>query len=230
MTTLEKTTCPPGVLGWIPWYPDGLADEQRGAVETHAAECAVCREELAFLQGDAEPPADVPDPERVYAQVLARMESGGEGAAARERGTLAETPVRQVDPESPRPLAWRRVETRPLLALAASVLVALAVGASLGSWIGGTSEPVYETAMAMETTEAAPVSSGPALEVVFREDAGTSEINQALRSLDAQITGGPSRVGVYRLELPAGADVTAAAKLLMGDRGVATFAGKPLQP
>lgn len=224
MTTHEETTCPPGVLGWIPWYPDGLADEQRGAVEAHAAECAVCREEIAFLQGDAEPPVEASDPERVYAQVLARIESGGGEAAERRRD---EPPGRSRRNTSPRPASWRRVETRHVLALAASVLVALAVGVGIGGLFAGPSQAVYETAMA--TPEEA-TAAGPALDVVFREGVGYSQINQALRELDAQITSGPSQVGVYRLELPAGTDVTAAAKLLMGDRGVAILAEKSRQP
>jgi len=221
MTTPHESTCPPGVLGWIPWYPEGLADEQRGAVESHAAECAVCRDEIAFLQGDAEPPADVPDPERIYAQVLARIESNGSESG---RGASTAPGVRAA--VAPR-RGWRRLEMRPALRLAASVLVALAVGTGVGSWISGSPEPVYETAMAAEADDPA---TGASLDVVFREDVGAQRISQVLRELDAQITSGPSQVGVYRLGLPADADVTAAAKLLMGDRGIAILAEKSRQP
>ncbi len=44
--------CPTRILGWLPWYPDGLSDEERGRVEAHVSACAGCRRELAVLQGE----------------------------------------------------------------------------------------------------------------------------------------------------------------------------------
>ena len=78
----EGAPCPEPVLAAIPWYPDGLSDAQQGAVEVHAAECGECREEIALVQGSSETAsAEVPDPERVFARVMALVESDERGDA-----------------------------------------------------------------------------------------------------------------------------------------------------
>ena len=249
--TPPQTRCPADVLGFIPWYPDGLDDAQRGAVEAHAAGCSACREEIAMLQGLSEPGA-APDPERIYAQVLARMETAAPEVLRGEHDQADDTPgasvsrlpLREQDGETeahapvlgrpvPAPASWRRIASTPSVrrvALAASLLLALAVGALVGPDVltRDAPEPVYEKASESPPAAAA---GGSSLEVVFREDANASQINQTLRALGARITSGPSQLGVYRLELGADVDLTAAKKLLTEDRdGVATFAEKPLRP
>lgn len=81
--------CPEGVLGWIPWYAetdergDWLLDSrQRGAVESHASQCADCREELDMVAGvPFEIDVDLPDPDRVFDEITARIDAGeAEGA------------------------------------------------------------------------------------------------------------------------------------------------------
>ena len=76
--------CPESVLGWIPWY--GETDEkgerlldarQRGAVEAHASECADCRAELDMISGAPfEIDVDLPDPDRVFDEITARIAAG----------------------------------------------------------------------------------------------------------------------------------------------------------
>ncbi len=81
--------CPESVLGWIPWY--GETDErggslldrrQRGAVEAHAAECGDCRAEIDMISGAPfEIDVDLPDPDRIFDEITARIEAGeAEGA------------------------------------------------------------------------------------------------------------------------------------------------------
>ena len=55
MSLTHESGCPEDVLAAIAWYPDGLDAERRGAVEAHAADCSVCREELSFLRGESPP-------------------------------------------------------------------------------------------------------------------------------------------------------------------------------
>lgn len=228
--------CPQDVLGWIPWYPDGLEEAQRGAVEAHAAGCEACRHEIAFLQGQEEPSAPAPDPERVYARVLARMESSRADGGSRHEGE----PPRDARHEArtPRPTrGWRRIEPVRAAALAASVLLALVAGVLLGPLLRGerATPPVYRTASDTGAPTAADGSPDAVrLDVVFRGDARAAQIQQALRVIGARITSGPSQLGVYRLELGARVDVAAAKKLLTGDRdgvpGVASFAEEALRP
>jgi hypothetical protein len=261
MSRSPQDDCPADVLGWIPWYPDGLEEDQRGAVEAHAAACSACRDEISVLLGST-PTEATPDPERIYAQVLARMESGEADQKQATQGsgaTVSRLPLRdrseqappkqeqEQDPDEPLALSWRRVSASSSMrrvALAAGLLLALAIGALVGPPIlapEATDEPVYETASASDRLGETDGSTGAvgspdpqagmSLEIVFREDAPASRINQTLRTLGARITSGPSQLGVYRLELGAGVDLTAAKKLLTEDRdGVATFAEKPLRP
>jgi len=236
-THADNEACPSAILGWIPWYPDELDAEQRGAVEVHAAGCRECRREIALLRGDEADPAPAPDPERVYAQVLARIESDHGSQRTELEAPIALEPVKRGRIASERtaaPGAPRR-EPRRLLslgdtvtrtfALAASLAIALVVGGLGGAWLIGERtppEPVYETASASPVT---PPTGAGAVEVVFRENVEMTRISEALRAIGAQITSGPSQLGVYRLELGADVDPDAAAKLLRGDRdGVAIFA------
>jgi hypothetical protein len=239
MTTQpDQNECPATILAWIPWYPDGLDAEQSGAVESHAAACRECRRELTLLLGDETDPGAVPDPERVYATVLARIESDNAGSGA--AGNAAE-PFRRATVRAPRGEPRRlATSTRSggswrTFALAASAALALLVGGMVGAFLTRTAEPVYRTA----SGPADAVSpAGGVVEVVFREHVEMDRITETLRAMGAEITSGPSQLGVYRVELRGqgdgqiGGDVgpSAAAKLLRGDRdGVAIFAepGRP---
>lgn len=76
--------CPESVLGWIPWYGEIdheggplLDPRQRGAVESHASECADCRAELDMIAGAPyEIDVDLPDPDRVFHEIKARIDAG----------------------------------------------------------------------------------------------------------------------------------------------------------
>lgn len=205
MTT--TTNCPEAILASIPWYPDGLTPEECGALEAHAADCRACRAELAFVRGDEEPEIELPDVERVYARVLARISS---------------------DPDVDAPLEWhvsaaRRVGAAARQAsIAAGLLVAVISGMlTTGAiWVVRVA-PTYETA----AVGAGPAMSGPGLEVVFRQDASADQIRARLREVGATVVSGPTQFGVYRLRLAPGADVPAAiGRLREEGRGVAAFA------
>jgi Fervidolysin N-terminal prodomain/Putative zinc-finger len=200
------TNCPEAILTSIPWYPDGLTPEECGAVEAHAADCRECRAELAFVRGDEEPAIELPDPERVYARVL-ELISGD-----------SDTAVRGIS-------AARRAvgHAARQASLAAGILVAVCSGMlTTGAIWFVRVAPTYETAAAGAPSVDA---GGPRLEVVFREDASADQIRARLREVGATVISGPTQLGVYRLRLAPGADVSATIKRLRGEgRGVATFA------
>lgn len=226
--------CPEAIVDWIAFYPDSLNEVQRGAVEAHAASCTECRNEIDILAGHVRP-SDVPDADELFSQVLARMESeqvvtrqtdGGLELAPAAPSAGHRAPRRT---KRPRPL-WKR----PVV-LAASIAMML-MGAGLGSFaaeflrgnLAGFVESVYLPAVDTET--AVPVESKPTLDVVFRSDASIERINGALRAIGGEIESGPSQVGRYRLRLPAGADLDAAASLLRAEgTGVASFAQSAVQ-
>lgn len=217
-----ETDCPEVVLASIAWYPDALDEERRGLVEAHAASCAACREELAFVQGVVEPQLPLPDADDVYAGVLERI----------ERSEASSHPAAQAPGRAtPRPRrSGRRVNAARPAALAAGIALALLSGGlgALGALLfvsGSGSDARYETAVETPEPVTSIASAGPALDVVFRADARSEQVQAALRAIGGQIVAGPTPIGVYRIELPADADRAAAARLLEGEgRGVAAFA------
>ena len=200
------STCPEVILASIPWYPDGLTRDECGAVEAHAADCRECRAELAFVRGDEEPAIELPDPERVYARVLDLI--SGESDAALHGFSAARRAVGHAARQA---------------SLAAGLLVAVCSGMlTTGTIWFVRVAPTYETAAASAPSVDA---GGPRLEVVFREDASADQIRARLREVGATVVSGPTQLGVYRLRLAPGADVSATIKRLRGEgRGVATFA------
>lgn len=225
----NELNCPQEVLEWIPWYADdALAETQRGAVEAHAAQCEDCRVELAMLSGGLAPSATTPDPEPVFARVLARIEAEGvETKPVRVGAHRAPAIARHA------PLLQRsnRSARRSLLQVAASAALLLGMGAA-GWFLNGAITPhtdaIYRTASdpgAIPLTGA----SGIQLDVVFRSDAGIERINTALRALGAVVVSGPSQAGRYRVALPDRADASAAVAMLRAESsGVASFA-EPLR-
>ncbi len=207
MTT--TTSCPEAILTSIPWYPDGLTPEECGAVEAHAADCRACRAELAFVRGDEEPAIDLPDIERVYERVLDRISShSNEESVAQPRRKSA---------------AMRVGAAARQASIAAGLFVAVISGmlATGAIWVARVA-PTYETAAA---TDGAADGGGPSLQVVFREDASAELIQTGLRDIGATVISGPTQLGVYRLRLAPGADVSAAISRLREKRhGVAAFA------
>ena len=225
--------CPESVLGWIPWYADGtLTPRQKGAVEAHAAECSDCRAELDMIAGAPfEIDVDLPDPDRVFEEISARIDaeldaadgSAREGAPAspvipihRGRALSADELARVerwvVDGEDAReaaasptaevvPLPWLRSN---VWAAAAAILLFVLGGLGGALWTGGGEAPArYELA----SHAGAPVAAtGPFLDVAFVDSVSAATLSATLRRAGAEIVSGPSSLGVYRIRLLEGAN------------------------
>ncbi len=217
----DATSCPADVLGWIPWYPDqGLGEEERGAVETHAAACVRCRSELALVLGEEEAALDPVVADRIFAGALARIDAAEAGARP-----AAASPARAPRAPAPRRPARERGAARPRVAVAAVAALCLVVGAlAVLAW-PRLAEPVYTAASAPR-----PAGDGPLVDVVFREDASAARIGEALRRMGGEIVAGPTELGRYQVRVAAGGDPASAARELVAEgRGVALFA-EPLRP
>ncbi len=85
--------CPEAVLEWIPGYVDGvLSEDARRQVEAHVTVCTECRREIDLMVGaPVELDVELPDPGRVFDEILARIE-----ALAAEPGPRAR-PARSED-------------------------------------------------------------------------------------------------------------------------------------
>jgi hypothetical protein len=224
MTTTE-TTCPADVLEWIAWYPDqGLTDRQRGAVEAHAAGCVPCREEISMILGRAEPETAPPDPESMLARLRQRIDATESESVPRPAVAHPEAVGRP----------GRGLEMRPALAAAAAAALAL-IGLVAGLTLGGAREPSLQTATGSATGSAtggvaASGTGGPALDVVFADDASASHIARALRTIHGEIVGGPTPLGRYRVALPSGGDAESAARQLRsGETNLVVFAEPTLR-
>jgi len=222
--------CPESVLGWIPWYVEGsLTPRQRGAVESHAAECADCRAEIDMIAGAPfEIDVDLPDPERAFEALSARIAAEGTGSseaaptsgfsvdeedlledrradwAAVAEWTFDEESGREVD-EAEHGRVIQGPWMRSNLWAAAAALILISAGALLGSVVPGlraptTTEPTYETASAPSASLALS-ESGPRIDIVFQPTATAAEISSALRDVGVEVVAGPTQLGVYRVRL-----------------------------
>jgi len=225
----KDLVCPREVLDWIPWYAeDALAETQRGAVEAHAAQCTDCRVELAMLSGGTAPSAAAPDPEPVFARVLARIEAEGVGDAPVHVGSHLAPALSRRTPLLHRAQSSGRRSLSRLAGTAALILGVGAAGWFANSLIARHADAEYRTASDWGATTLADRSEVQ-LDVVFRGDADIERINTDLRALGAMVVSGPSQAGRYRIVVPAGSDTSAAIAMLRAEgRGVASFA-EPLR-
>jgi hypothetical protein len=101
----------------------------------------------------------------------------------------------------------RRSALRSVSALAAAFILGVGVMALWPSLDRGPEDAIYEQA-------GGPVAKG-ALIVAFRPGATAEQISTLLLSVDGVIVDGPSAIGLYRVDLPEGADAgTVAGRLL----------------
>jgi anti-sigma factor RsiW len=181
----------------LPWHANGtLEPEEAGRVDEHLAACAICREELRACRELAAslPGAEAdPEPEPGLARVIARIDA--EPAARRPR---PDRRWRALWAATPRPV-------RATLAAQAAALGALAFGVfALGAGARAAppaAEPLYRT---LSAPQAAAAAGAVRLRLVFADDATEAAIRALLLEAGARLVDGPTRFGVYTVELPAG--------------------------
>jgi hypothetical protein len=199
----------------IPWYPDELSAEERGAVDAHAAHCADCRRELEARLADPSDQAEwpTPDPDGVFTRVLARIELD-EAEGLREWARA---------PRRTRAVRWLREREVHVPGLAAPVSVSrgLSAAASFGALIAAVA---LVTTLSTGRGPVRPTESDlPRIDVVFRDEITTRSMAEALAAIDGEIVAGPSARGRYRVALPEDTDPETAAQTL-SDAGVVIYA------
>jgi putative zinc finger protein len=192
----------------LPWYVNGTLDEaEREAVESHLERCPRCGEEaescrrLAVAVRAAEEMAPSPHPVQL-ARLLARVDDA-EGAG--ERGWRRA--LRAFSQAARAALTVPARVVQGALAVQLALLLLLA-GFLLWRSASGPAPSLYRTLSDDSAAGAAPVAAGAAAQVriVFAEDATEREIRDLLLGVRAQITGGPSPLGVYTVAVPRAAD------------------------
>ena len=190
----------------LPWYlNDTLSRAERRAVEEHLGACAGCRQELEELSllrqavHDEAEPAPSPEAVRRLMERVGAYEEGRRGRAGR-RGLGAWLPAFSL----PRPLAAAALG---LLVIQAAVIATL--------WLRGPGE--------FRALTAPPAPGEERILIAFEGSAPERAIRELLLGLEARVVEGPSPLGVYRLELPAGADPEEVIARLREARGVVRF-------
>jgi hypothetical protein len=194
------------VWGLLPWYVNGtLPQRERERVEAHLEVCRRCQEEERVCRRTAESVQSAgevaPTPHPVQLQrVLARIEEAErEERAPRISREWLSFPSRALIGATPRPLRGALVAQAAIIVLLAGVLV----------WQKLHSGPEDVPAPAVyRTLSDSPPARGPVLRlrVMFSPQATESQIRELLLDVRGEITGGPSAIGVYTVEVPAGRD------------------------
>lgn len=162
----------------LPWVANGsLPEEMREGALAHVKGCPACTAELAQQRQLCEA---LTAPERIsyapgpsLAKLLRRID---------EMQAPAQVP----------PVRRRRVWGSPGLAWAATVLLSMGVGAGL--WVQHGMAPVYQV---HSDPAVAGNSQGRVLHIAFTRDLTRGEVEQLLRSVDAQVIEGPGRTGIF---------------------------------
>ena len=192
-----------GIQELLPWYANGTLDEEEARkVEEHAALCPCCREEIEAGRrlGETlrreEIAAPAPHPAQL-ARLMARLdepdtaqETGASGLLARLRTWLGDTPT---------PVRW---------ALAAQLVLVVALAGLIASRTSSVPVPPAAFHTLSDPEPASPAVS-PAvvqLRVVFAERTPERQIRDLVLGLGGRIAGGPSPLGAYVVEIPAGRD------------------------
>jgi len=184
----------------LPWYVNrSLGEKEVERVEAHLAVCPRCQEEERLCRQTAgavrSAGESAPSPHPVQLQrVLERVEESEREERGRSRWTAT---LQARLAASPRPVRFA------LVAQAAAILL-------LVGWLAarpGTSPPpaVYST---LSDPAAAP-APGVGLRVMFSPQSTERELRALLLAVRGQVTGGPSPVGVYTIEIPADGDPAA---------------------
>jgi hypothetical protein len=196
------------VSSLLPWYVNGtLSLRERERVEAHLAGCRRCQEEEQACRqtaGAVQSAGEVaPTPHPVQLQrVLARIdEAEREERTARRGGLRLAAPFRALIEATPRPLRGALVAQAAVILLLVGVL----------AWSELPTGPEAAQAPAVFHTLSSPASPPPLtpalrLRVMFSPKTTEREIRGLLLDVRGEITNGPSPLGVYTVEVPAGRD------------------------
>jgi hypothetical protein len=193
----------------LPWYVnETLPDGERRTVESHLAECPRCREEIVTCQrlGEAirqtEEIVPMVHPARL-ARLMERIDEERDVGHGWRQAILAPW----------RGLASLVRATPPLArgALVVQLVFLVALTGLLVRWSRMPEAPALASAPQYQTlSESTPAPASPMttarLRLVFTEGTAEKEVRDLLLGIRGQIVAGPSALGVYTVEVPAGPD------------------------
>tara|TARA_R110000850_G_scaffold16864_4_gene52279 strand:+ start:7546 stop:8238 length:693 start_codon:yes stop_codon:yes gene_type:complete len=199
----------------LPWQVNGTlsqADSER--LQSHLRVCASCRRDLELESELASRVAVSPvvdyAPQASLARLMKRID-----AEAQKKPVASDPPGLK-----------RRTQRRASFSMTAALAVqaaALAVIAVTVLWVATRPAPVAE----YRTLSAAPATLDARLQVVFTDTSTAEQIRSTLSSIGGHIVDGPSRAGVFLIEIEsAGTPPEAAEQALQNAEK--QLAGNPL--
>jgi hypothetical protein len=216
----------------LPWLAnERLSERDARRVEGHLRECERCRSELALQRRLREAiraeEAVVLAPQASLQKLMQRIEEDATQDEARscERGR-AILPAERTSHFSRVP-RW--------IAIAAgvqAVLIAVLLATTLRQSQELLTAPLFST-----LTTPSSVPQGPVIRIVFNDRITLSELNELLRSIDAHIVAGPSKAGVYTVNVAAehrsneqveriAAELRSDSRVLFSEPAIAEITGK----
>lgn len=192
------------VWNLLPWHVNGtLSLKERERVEAHLAACRRCQEEeracrlAAGAVQDAGEVAPTPHPVQ-FQRVLARIDEAERQEPGRARSWRILAPFRALIDATPRPLRGALVAQAAIIAVMVGVL----------AWETLRSVPPAAPPAAYRTLSDPAPAHAPVLRlrVMFSPKATERQIRELLLDVRGEITNGPSPLGVYTVEVPAGRD------------------------
>ena len=183
----------------LPWIAnESAATKDLARVEEHLRDCRECQEELNFQRQLREAirseEAIVLAPQTSLQKLMQRIDSVADMDDEHEVAPAAAEPV--VARREPARLRW--------LPIAAAVQ-GIAIAGLLAALWSQSRDELAAGRYSVLTTPTAAVAGGPVIRVVFGGSVALDDMNDVLRSIDAQIIAGPSEAGVYTLGLASGA-------------------------
>jgi hypothetical protein len=212
-TTVEG--CADDAASLLPWFVnETLSAEDRGRVEAHIADCALCRAELAAERRIRtllrKPEAVQAVPQLGLRTLLSRIDEE-KPLVAGQHVVADVAPVHATHIAHPAPgltrarrarRPWRTALT-PWLA-AAVVVEAIGLGV-LGAQSAHQRNGLESASYSTMTAIAPSVTDGPGFRVVFTPGMTLIELRDVLRAQRLVVVAGPSEAGVFTLRLAGGA-------------------------
>ncbi|MDD2724885.1 MAG: zf-HC2 domain-containing protein [Methylovulum sp.] len=186
----------------LPWYVNGtLGSKEQEWVAGHLADCPKCRVELeqyqqlsSVISNNTETPDWQPSPAH-FGQILSALD-------AEENGVIRNVAVVKKPSFLGQCADWLQAQAKPLvwaLALETIVLAALVLFVVLPRLDQQTSgQTVFQT---LSDAHAPTVAGLPRVHIVFADDIMIGDLRLLLVSVNARLVDGPSKLGVYTVEL-----------------------------
>jgi anti-sigma factor RsiW len=179
----------------LPWFVTGrLSGDDAQRIERHLESCAACRAELAEQRElSMHIRRDEPvllAPQASLQKMMARID-----AIAATKNELDIEPAPQLP--SAMPTKVRRYRWLAIAAALQAVTIAFLLTMVLRQTTQEMTAPRFNTL----TTASTANESGSSLRVVFKPETQAGAMQSLLRSVNAQVTAGPTEAGVYTLRL-----------------------------